>query len=305
MQHIKKIACIGEVMIEMIMGDGDTAKIGVAGDTYNTAYYLAHLLEGEASVDYITRLGRDRFSDRISAHIQSNKIGTNHITRHPTRMPGLYAIETDPKGERNFAYWRDRSAARTLFLDEDMHQIFAEFDLIFLSGITLAILDPSLQARVIDQLEAYRKSGGLVSFDSNYRPKLWKDRAQARNLMDDMWRRAVDIALPSIEDELAIFEDENLDALKTRFSGYNLESGVLKRGGDGPLSVIGGHEAPAVSPVQNVIDTTAAGDSFNAGFLAARVQGATISAAMAAGHALALKVIQKPGALVKIEKHEM
>jgi len=87
-----KIGCLGEVMLELIPATGDAARLGIAGDTYNTAVYLAR---EDIAVDYITVLGHDGFSDRIRRHMTSYHVGTGRLVTHQTRIPGLYAIETD------------------------------------------------------------------------------------------------------------------------------------------------------------------------------------------------------------------
>ena len=108
-----KIAAIGEAMIEMSI-TGDEAQLGVAGDTLNTAVYLKRAAP-QIDVDYITRLGRDGFSERIKSYIADQSLGTSAIETDEDRVPGLYAITTDHHGERSFSYWRDQSAARRLF----------------------------------------------------------------------------------------------------------------------------------------------------------------------------------------------
>ena len=131
-------------MIELSLQTAETAQICIAGDTYNTAVYLAHLLKSRAEVHYVTVLGQDAFSDRILAHMQTHKITQDCVARHPIKTPGLYAIETDDQGERRFSYWRSDSAARTLFGPEctiDLH-ILSQFELVYVSGISLAILPP-------------------------------------------------------------------------------------------------------------------------------------------------------------------
>ena len=82
------------------------------GDTLNTAVYLARL---GTPVDYITALGDDSWSDELIAAWKAEGVGTSRILRLPGRLPGLYIIQTDLKGERRFSYWRETSAARLLF----------------------------------------------------------------------------------------------------------------------------------------------------------------------------------------------
>ena len=176
-----RIACIGEVMIELVTGDDNAAELNVAGDTYNTAVYLKHATPN-LDVEYVTVLGKDRFSDRIVRDMEARGIGTAAVARHPTRMPGLYAIETDAAGERSFAYWRSTSAARTLFDADgrDPADVLAGQDLVLLSGISLAILSSAARDRLRDALEGFRANGGQFAFDSNYRPHLWNDLELAR-----------------------------------------------------------------------------------------------------------------------------
>ena len=297
-----KIACIGEVMIELIAGEGNAAELNVAGDTYNTAVYLARQLTGQPmQVHYVTVLGRDRFSDRIVRHMAANGVHTTHVARHPTRMPGLYAIETDESGERSFTYWRSNSAARTLFGEDGRMAgaVLGNFDMIVASGISLAILPSEVCTDLFRAIDEFRAGGGRVVFDSNYRPHLWNDAERAREVTAQMWRRT-DIALPSIDDEMALFGDEDEAGLLDRLHGYGIASGALKRGEIGPLDLGTGGTVDA-RPATRVIDTTAAGDSFNAGYLARIVQGGTAAEAMSAGHELAAQVIGKRGAIVDLD----
>ena len=195
---MKRIACIGEAMIELSM-DGDQAHLAVAGDTLNTAIYLKRSLP-DITVDYVTCLGQDMFSKRIVDFIAANDLGHSNIRRIADKSPGLYAINTAPDGERSFTYWRSDSAARQMFSDADF-DFLEQFDGLYLSGITLAILPQTLRLALLEWLNAAQIQ---VIFDSNYRPHLWEDRATARKIIAAFWQRA-DISLPSIDDEMDVF----------------------------------------------------------------------------------------------------
>lgn len=298
MRDIRRIACLGEVMIELIAGADDSAALGVAGDTYNTAVYLARI--GPAlGVDYVTVLGVDGFSDRILRHMEAHGVGTGGVARHPTRQPGLYAIETDEAGERSFTYWRSASAARTLFGEDgrDPVEVLAGYELVLLSGISLAILGADQRARLRAGIDRFRAGGGLLAFDSNYRPHLWNDPPLARAETEAMWRRC-DIALPSVDDEMALFGDRDEAGVLARLRAFGVTRGALKCGAKGPVDLGPGHARPEVPKAETVVDTTAAGDSFNAGYLAGLAAGQTPEDAMVQGHATALKVIARRGAIV-------
>jgi 2-dehydro-3-deoxygluconokinase len=155
-----KIACIGEAMIELSI-DGVGAQVGVAGDTLNTAVYL-HRTAPELTVDYLTCLGDDPFSARILDFIADQGLGTSAIQQIPGKNPGLYAINTTPEGERSFTYWRSDSAARHLFGDGDF-DILTEYDAVYLSGISVAILPHPVRIALLDWLN---KSPIKVNYDS-------------------------------------------------------------------------------------------------------------------------------------------
>ncbi|PZR01029.1 MAG: hypothetical protein DI533_06155 [Cereibacter sphaeroides] len=295
-----RIGCIGECMIELSridLADG-RARIGFAGDTMNTAIYLARRCGG-GSVDYVTLLGTDAFSHGILDMLAVEGVGTQFIGRHPDRLPGIYAIETDAAGERSFRYWRENSAARLLFggigatLDD-----LAAFDVIYLSGITLAILPPHQRSTLIARLGALKDEGRRIVFDTNYRRRLWPDETTAREAFDAMWR-ATSIALPSRDDEAKLWPGLSAEAIVERIAKLGLAEIVLKDGDQGPLLWSGDAPHRAALPrAKSVVDTTGAGDSFNAGYLAARLAGAGPVDAAASGHRLAATVIGHHGAII-------
>ncbi len=286
-----RVACIGEAMIELSM-QRDIAQVGVAGDTLNTAIYLnrsASALE----VDYVTCLGDDPFSGQIRDFIAAQGIGTSAIRTIPGKSPGLYAITTTEDGERSFTYWRSAAAARDLFQIGGAcdFSVLEGYDVLYLSGISLAILPQPVRRALIDWLtDAPQK----LVYDSNYRPRLWEDQATAQEITRAMWARA-DIALPSIDDEMALFDET--DAEVTARVQALPGTGALKRGATGPLS-LGDLVAQSYPPAEKVIDTTAAGDSFNGGYLAAFLTGQSQAAALMAGHACAARVVQHRGAII-------
>ncbi|MEL6682608.1 MAG: sugar kinase [Pseudomonadota bacterium] len=291
------IGCLGEVMLELVPTAGPQATLGVAGDTYNTAVYLRHVAP-DLSVDYITGLGMDGFSARILQHMKKFGVGQGRVFRHPNRGPGLYAIETDTAGERSFTYWRSASAARCLG-DPDTPEItdlLAGLTHVFLSGISLAILSQPNRDRLFAALEAFRADGGVFAFDSNYRPHLWNDPHLARRETERAWQLC-DIAMPSVDDEQSLFEEKDEAVTLQRFQAYGTSLGVLKRGSDGPLGLDGSVIAVPDQPVR-VVDTTAAGDSFNAAYLASILSGDSNANAIAAGHSLACRVIAERGAII-------
>lgn len=288
-----KVACIGEAMIELSIRDNET-KLGVAGDTLNTAVYLKRSAP-QIEVDYITRLGSDPFSDQITAFIQEQNLGTEAIETSDDRHPGLYAITTAPDGERSFTYWRNQSAAKELFQSPNgpCFNCLDKYDALYMSGITLAILPDDTRTALLGYLT---KSGQTLAFDSNYRPALWPTQSKAQTVIEQFWHRA-DIALPSIDDEMLLWDQSEKEVI-ARFAVLGAD-GALKRGSHGPLSLGPIDEAKvSFQPSPKVVDTTAAGDSFNGAYLAARLTGLSQEQALLAGHRCASHVVQYPGAIV-------
>ncbi|MEM1362061.1 MAG: sugar kinase [Pseudomonadota bacterium] len=295
-----KIACIGEVMMELVsLPNGDT-KLGVAGDTYNTAVYLARALQGfGALIAYVTALGTDPYSERIMQELANHGLASNWVERRETRLPGIYAVHTNDIGERSFSYWRENAAARTL-LQEPCEVTFdrlSSFDLIYLSGISVAILPEDIRAALLDWIDGYRSAGGTIAFDSNYRPRLWASEDIARDTTRAFWSHT-DIALPSVDDEMELFGDAGPDAVVARLKSFGVRSGAMKRGAEGPLNLATGETPSGLPIVEKVVDTTAAGDSFNAGYLGALALGQPDEAALRAGHILASQVIRHRGAII-------
>ena len=283
-----RIACIGEAMLELSV-QGNSAEMAVAGDTLNTAIYLKRNAP-DCQVDYISRLGNCSFSHRIRDFISAQNVGVKAIEMRPDETPGLYAITTSDAGERSFTYWRSASAARTLF-DTGDFGILSGYDTLYLSGISLAILPHAVRLAFLNWLG---QSNVQLIYDSNYRPRLWDSTDHARQITRSMWHRA-DIALPSIDDEMALF-DETAEQVEKRFTTFK-GNGALKRGADGPIS-LGECVIQTYPPAAQVVDTTAAGDSFNGGYLAALFSGKSQAQALRAGHDLAAQVVQHRGAII-------
>ncbi len=288
-----RIICCGEGMLELSRR-GEQWDLGYGGDTLNTAIHLKRLGH---DVAYLTALGSDPFSEKLREDWEREGLDTSLVLTHPTRNAGLYTITTDQAGERNFAYWRENSAARDTFDLADMEvrrKAIEGCDLFYFSLISAAILPDNGRIALILLANTVRDEGGLVAFDGNYRPLLWQNVETARSIRDAGVRSA-DIGLPTLDDERALSGAPDADTVAAHWNGLGCKETIVKLGAQGCRLPDGTVIKPreALAPV----DTSGAGDAFNAGYLDARLRGLDPSAAAQAGHALAGWTIMRPGAI--------
>jgi 2-dehydro-3-deoxygluconokinase len=291
-----KVACIGECMVELKQAEGGLFSRGYGGDTLNTAVYLARLGVG---ADYVTALGDDSLSDEMIAGWTAEGVGTKQVARLPGKLPGLYMIQTDNKGERRFFHWRDSAAARSLMDLPQTPEILnslASYDIVYLSAITLSLYGGEGRARLFAALKRAREAGARFAFDTNFRARGWPDLDVARAVFKEAFA-AADIVLASTEDLLPLYPGESNEALLARIPGAEV---VLKLSEPASLLRLQGTLDPIkAEPLQApVVDTTAAGDSFAAAYVAARLASSEPIEAARAGHRLAGVVVCHPGAII-------
>ena len=284
-------------MLELSRSNGGW-RLAYGGDTFNAALYMRRL---GVPVAYLTALGADSFSDDMRTAWQEAGMDMSLVLTDAARLPGLYAITTDAAGERSFSYWRSESAVRRLFGLPGIETALAAAStasLLYLSGITLSLFSATERNTLISLARAVHSNGGLVAFDPNYRPSGWPDAEAARTAMRD-FSPQMSIALPSFDDEQKLWEDATPEDTASRYLKWGAREVIVKLGGQGCLVAQGGSSwRLAAAPAPFVVDTTGAGDSFNAAYLAARLRGLDTQAAAAAGCRLGSLVIQHLGAIL-------
>jgi 2-dehydro-3-deoxygluconokinase len=297
---VARIISIGEAMLELSRrGEGWT--LGYGGDTLNTAIHLAR---AGHDVAYLTALGADPFSDDLKRQWAAEGLDTTQILTDPDRQPGLYAISTDPTGERSFTYWRSDSAARGMFLLPRIDTVLAQAegaDCITFSLITLAILPPIARHRLFDLCRRVRARGGMVAFDGNYRAKLWRDQAEAGAARDAAIAVA-DVGLPTLDDEAAMQSAQawRAEDVAAHWQSLGCAETIVKLGARGCRLPDGTITPPPA--ILSPKDTSGAGDAFNGGYLAARLNGASVDAAALAGHQLAGWTVMRAGAIPALDE---
>lgn len=293
------VASIGECMLELSGQAGPNWRMGFAGDTFNTLWAL-HALSGDRPATYVSAFGDDPFSHDQIGFFAQNGIGIGASPIIPGARPGLYAISLTG-AERSFTYWRGDAAARQLASDPlPLAKSLQNQSLVYFSGITLAILDDSARKTLLAAIAIARDAGSRIAFDPNYRPRLWRNREQAQAAILEALA-VTDIALPTFPDEQMLFGDTTPEATAERL-GRTVGEIIVKNGEEPALVVSKGATecVPAVH-VAAPVDTTGAGDSFNGGYLAARLAGHAPIEAAGHAHRVAAAVVQVRGALAPFE----
>jgi 2-dehydro-3-deoxygluconokinase len=290
---------IGEATVEFVRGGDGRFGIGCAGDTFNVAVYLAR-----AGIDaaFATALGDDPYSDAILALAAAEGVSSDLVLRACGRLPGLVVVDTDSAGGRHRYDWRGQSPARELFELPDWDRVaegLTKAKLVYFSGITLSLYSNAGLGRFLALMEMIRQQGAKVAFDGNFRPRGWRgDLPRTRTVFMEALKR-VDMALPTYDDEAVLWGDPSPEATVERLQAFGVAEIVVKNGPNSALiATAGRNEFIPVPEVVVPVDTTAAGDSFNAAYIAARMSGKAPAEAAAAAHQLAAQVIRHRGALM-------
>jgi 2-dehydro-3-deoxygluconokinase len=291
--------CVGEILIELRRGGDGRFALSCGGDTFNTAVYLAR---AGLDIGFATAIGDDPYSDSVLALAAAEGIATNLMLRVPGRLPALCLLESGQNGERNGRYWREGAPVQDLFDLPDWMRVaepLVSAKLIYFSGITLSLLSTNGIGRFLAVLEVARHQGAKIAFDGNFRPRGWHgDLPRTRTVFIEALKR-VDIALPAYDDEAVLWGDPSPEATVDRLQAFGIGEIVVKNGPNSALvATAGAQEFVPVPEVFVPVDTTAAGDGFNAGYLAARLSGSEPVQSAGAAHRLAGHVIRHPGALV-------
>jgi len=299
-----EIAIIGECMLQidgLKAGDDPSTlntKLSYGGDTLNTALYLARM---GIQVDYVTALGDDSLSTWMLSRWQEENIGCDLVERFSDCVPGIYLIELDGHGERSFKYWRKDSPASRMFDDptraKKLYDKLIDYPCLYLSGISLALYqEPALQS-FMHFLEEYVGQGGRIFFDGNYRERLWKDARTALDVYKSLYAMT-EVALPTLDDERQLTGRDSAQDVIHCIHQWGATEVVLKMGPQGCIVSNGQGEQLVPAEPTTVVDTTSAGDSFNAAYIASKLGGHDSIRAAEAGHRLASVVIQHPGAII-------
>jgi 2-dehydro-3-deoxygluconokinase len=299
MSETKRAICVGEATVELARGADGRFALASSGDTFNTAIYLARA--GIATA-FASVLGDDPYSEAIVSLAKAEGVATDLILRLPGRLPALALIDSDAQGQRRTHFWREAAPARELFELPNWSRVAEALlgaRLIYFSGVTLSLYSNIGLGRFLAAIELARDNGVKIAFDGNFRPRDWKgDLTRTRTVFAEALKR-VDIALPAYDDEAVLWGDPSPEATIERLQAFGVNEVVVKNGPNSALIAAGDkRDAVPVPEVVVPVDSTAAGDGFSAGYLAARLAGRGALEAAEAAHRLAAQVIRHRGAIM-------
>jgi 2-dehydro-3-deoxygluconokinase len=299
MSEPKRAICVGEATVELARGADGRFSLASSGDTFNTAIYLAR---AGVSTAFASALGDDPYSQAIISLAEAENVGTDLILRAAGRLPALTLVDAGAQGQRRTHTWRDAAPARELFELPNWSRVAEGLlgaKLIYFSGVTLSLYSNVGLGRFLAAVELARGNGARIAFDGNFRPRDWKgDLTRTRTVFAEALKR-VDLALPAYDDEAVLWGDPSPEATIERLQAFGVTEIVVKNGPNSALiAAAGKREAVPVPEVVVPVDATAAGDGFNAGYLAARLAGRGALEAAETAHRLAAQVIRHRGAIM-------
>ncbi len=295
---------IGECMVELSSAGPELWQQGFSGDVFNALWYARAIMPDDCSIAFHTAVGTDPLSDQLIDFAKNAGINCDNTPRFADRRPGLYSIHLN-EGERSFTYWRDTSAARSMMNEaQTLWDKVKDADIVYFSGITLAILPEEDCQQLLENLKPRKKPTASIVFDPNIRPHLWQDKERMRAVISQAAALS-DIVLPSFDDEINTFGDADPAVTARRYEALGARHVVVKNGPENTVHLQDGHftEFP-VAAIDKVIDTTAAGDSFNGAYLAALLSGHKTPEAISVAQKCAAQVIRSKGALVPFSELE-
>jgi 2-dehydro-3-deoxygluconokinase len=268
------VVSIGETMLYFQAEDYGLLRYShrfdkfIGGTESNTMISLAKL---GFSTGWISRLGADEFGYNIRDFIRGHGVDVSRIVFDSEAPTGIFFVEKNANDEVRSFYYRKGSAASRMQSDDlDMDYICGH-KMLHLTGIT-PLLSENCRQMTRSLINAAKREGMTVSFDPNLRLTM-ADIETYRKILHPLMAM-IDIFLPSEKELLLLMDTQDLDTAIARAKDMGLGHIVIKKGDRGCLLIKNDtrHQEP-VFPVKKVVSSMAAGDAFNAGYLAGVLKG--------------------------------
>lgn len=298
---MSNVVVMGECMVEFSPNNAGMLNQSFAGDVYNTAVYLNRLTDNSTNVSILTAVGNDDISNKMLSAFAAEDIDTSMVLINDKATVGAYLIETDELGERSFVYWRGNSAAKSMMEETTLTEELLsqnKASVFYFSGISIAILNRADREQFWQMITKLKAQGIEIVFDSNYRPRLW-DNEQDAVIQFNQALKVSDVVFAGVEDFDLLYKINSFDAVAKFLQHFDIKESIIKNGAKGVVSISSGQiNFSPVVPVDKVIDSTSAGDSFNGAYLAAIINGQGVEEAVQFANKIAALVIQHSGAII-------
>ena len=294
------VCSIGEAMIEISNIKNSLYNQSFAGDTLNFCNYLD---KKKLNAFFLSAIGKSEINQSLLDFVKSKNISTKYIKQINQFEIGLYLIKNKDNGEKQFFYWRDESAAKHYFNNIDFLNLYKElknFDYIYFSGITLSIIHISKLSNFIKLLNLLKSKKIKIVFDFNIRPSRW-NKKNLNNFLDSVLKY-VDICFLSGEDMNYWKNKNNIKSYEQIVRKYKLKHSIFRK--NAKFTYVFLNKTRYVFKnklLKTVVDTSGAGDGFNAAYLSNFIVNNDPVLALKAGSSLGSKIVMKKGAIVDVK----
>ena len=294
------VCSIGEAMIEISNIKNSLYNQSFAGDTLNFCNYLD---KKKLNAFFLSAIGKSEINQSLLDFVKSKKISTKYIKKINQFEVGLYLIKNKDNGEKQFFYWRDESAAKQYFNNIDFINLYKElknFDYIYFSGITLSIIHVSKLNNFIKLLKLLKSKKIKIVFDFNIRPTRW-NKKNLNNFFDSVLK-FVDICFISGED-MSYWKNKNgIKSYEQIVRKYKIKHSIFRKNAKFTYVLLDKNKYVFKNKfLKKVVDTSGAGDGFNAAYLSNFIVNNDPVLALKAGSSLGSKIVMKKGAIVDVK----
>ena len=294
------VCSIGEAMIEISNVKNNLYNQSFAGDTLNFCNYLD---KKKLNAFFLSAIGKSEINQSLLDFVKSKNISTKYIKQINQFEIGLYLIKNKDNGEKQFFYWRDESAAKQYFNNIDFINLYKElknFDYIYFSGITLSIIHVSKLNNFIKLLKLLKSKKIKIVFDFNIRPTRW-NKKNLNNFFDSVLK-FVDICFLSGED-MSYWKNKNgIKSYEQILTKYKIKHSIFRKNAKFTYVFLNKNKYVFKNKLlKKVVDTSGAGDGFNAAYLSNFIVNNDPILALKAGSTLGSKIVMKKGAIVDVK----
>ena len=295
-----KICAIGECMMELTNAKMELYSQSIAGDTLNFTSYLDKKI---FDTSYFTAVGTSEISKRVISFLKKQKIKTNLVSQIDSHEIGLYLIENSKVGEKIFYYWRDNSAAKFFFNNQNIKECknqLQKFQYVYFSGITLSLFENHNFVNFISILELLKKKQIKIIFDFNIRIKRWSKKKLFSYFSKTL--PFVDILFASGEDLNFLKGKASLKIFTNLIQKYNIKHGIYRNNARLNYSFYKDERYFIKNKIKNkVVDTSGAGDGYNATYISKFIKFNDPQKALHAASEIGAKIVMKKGAIVNVK----